>query len=606
MLRSMINTTQMTVTAGKDEFYPTPDTLIDRMLSGMDFRMIGSVLEPSAGKGDLIRGFLTARWRKLRYDGGEISVDACEIDPYLRQICKYNFSPEACSQDRKRLHELDRVSYYSLTPEEQKEKKALEEKRREHDKDNYVRIVHDNFLTYRTGKHYDLILMNPPFSEGDKHLLKALDMQKYGGAIVCLLNAETLRNPYTAARMTLAKKLQEYEAVVEYVDDAFSEAERKAHVDVAIVWVSIPEQVDDSEIWEKMKKAEDSYDFEDAELTALVPGDYIEQAIQLYNTEVAATMEFVRQYKALVPYMPASLDSESYNAKAPIIQLQVGGHDFSLNQYMKTVRLKYWTALFNNKKFIGKLTSELQKRFYSKVEKMSDYEFSSFNIKQVALEMSQLMQSGIEEELLKLFDKLSEEHSWYPECSNNRHYYNGWSTNKAHKIGKKVILPTNLKSYSWSKDAFDLHTATAYLSDIEKALDYLDAKPVSDGYNLHARLRWALDDHKSRNIQLKYFSVDIFKKGTVHIKFTPEAMPIVDRLNIYASRKKGWLPPNYGKASYSNMDTKEREVVDSFHGDGTEGSGAEAYAEVMAKRDFYLAEPTQKRLALAAHEGEYV
>ena len=35
--------------------------------------------------------------------------------------------------------------------------------------------------------------MNPPFSNGDKHLLKALKMQEKGGAIICLLNAETIR-----------------------------------------------------------------------------------------------------------------------------------------------------------------------------------------------------------------------------------------------------------------------------------------------------------------------------------------------------------------------------------------------------------------------------
>jgi hypothetical protein len=42
----------------------------------------------------------------------------------------------------------------------------------------------------------------------------------------------------------------------------------------------------------------------------------------------------------------------------------------------------------------------------------------------------------------------------------------------------------------------------------------------------------------------------------------------------------------------------EQMVVDSFHGDNTKGSGAKAYAEVMANAAFYLAEPTQKLPAL--------
>ena len=38
------------------------------------------------------------------------------------------------------------------------------------------RVVHNDFLTYETWKEYDAIIMNPPFSNGCKHLLKALEM----------------------------------------------------------------------------------------------------------------------------------------------------------------------------------------------------------------------------------------------------------------------------------------------------------------------------------------------------------------------------------------------------------------------------------------------
>lgn len=37
-----------------NEFYPTPKNLIDKMLKGTDLSMISSVLEPSAGKGDIV------------------------------------------------------------------------------------------------------------------------------------------------------------------------------------------------------------------------------------------------------------------------------------------------------------------------------------------------------------------------------------------------------------------------------------------------------------------------------------------------------------------------------------------------------------------------
>ena len=75
-------------------------------------------------------------------------------------------------------------------------------------------------------------------------------------------------------------------------------------------------------------------------------------------------------------------------------------------------------------------------------------------------------------------------------------------------------------------------------------------------------------------------------------------MKLVERLNIYASQKKGWLPPRYGKASYQDMNPGEQAVVDSFHGDDSKGSGEKAYTAVMANASFFLAEPTQKLPAL--------
>ena len=251
---------------------------------------------------------------------------------------------------------------------------------------------------------------------------------------------------------------------------------------------------------------------------------------------------------------------------------------------------------------LGKLTTNLCKTFTDNVERMANYEFSAFNIKQVMVEMNAAMHQGVEDAILELFDKLTYEHSWYPECSQNRHYYNGWKTNKAHKVGQKSIIPTNgiFSSYSWEKASFNSYNAYAVLSDIEKALDYLDGGRTTERRNLESFLKLAAETGQTRNIECTYFRVDFFKKGTAHIKFRPEVMPLVEKLNIYAAQKKQWLPPNYGKSAYRHMDAEERAAVDEFHGDGSEGSGAEVYAEVLQQADYYLAAPTQKLPALMA------
>jgi hypothetical protein len=158
-----------------------------------------------------------------------------------------------------------------------------------------------------------------------------------------------------------------------------------------------------------MKKAvEEDAPPPDPEIKALVSGDYIDQAIQLYNTEVAATLEFVKEYRALVPYIYTDI-SEKEKYRSPIIQLSVTGDrdGFVQAKYMRVVRLKYWRALFSNKQFTGRLTSELRQKYNEQIERMGDYEFSAFNIKQIALEMQSQMTQGVEKAIMDLFEKLT-------------------------------------------------------------------------------------------------------------------------------------------------------------------------------------------------------
>ena len=602
-----MSTKTLTTTEGNDQFYPTPPSVAGKMLAGIDFRMLHDVLEPSCGKGDLALALASAYYDRTGYNF-PLHIDCCEIDPYLRQICKYNFSDEKKREIYAEYEELDHRGFYSLTDEQ---KETFKKFKRKHDIIGHTElfIVNDDFFTYHTHKHYQLILMNPPFENGDLHLLRALEMQKNGGKVICLLNAETLRNPYSSTRKLLLKKLQALEADIEYINDAFStDAERKADVDVAIIRVDIPEPEFDSTIYERMKEAMDKDIEPDPEIHALVSGDYIEQAVQMYKVEVDATMEFVKEYKALIPYMYKSLGNDSYS-KDPILALVVDRDNaysgFDYNKYMRLVRMKYWRALFTNKQFVGKLTSELREKYNSQVENMANYEFSIFNIKQVLVDMNASMCSGVEKAIMDLFEKLTYEHSWYPECSQNRHYFNGWKTNSAHKIGKKCIIPTAgmFSSYSWTKETFDVSTAYKTISDIEKAFDYLDGGRT-DGFDLDTQLKIANDCGKTRNIPCKYFTIDLFKKGTTHIKFYPESMPLVERLNIYASQKKAWLPPNYGKTKYEDLGEEEKTTIDSFHGDGTTGSGEKEYTAVLAQAEFYLSEPTQAVAALAAPAGQ--
>ena len=100
--------------------------------------------------------------------------------------------------------------------------------------------------------------------------------------------------------------------------------------------------------------------------------------------------------------------------------------------------------------------------------------------------------------------------------------------------------------------------------------------------------------HKNRNLHFKYFDASIFKKGTCHLKFTDEA--VVDALNIYVGKHKGWLPPSYGKVSYDEMNAEEQAIIDDFQ-------GKEQYAKVLANPSKYLFE-TSAMLALSSEKSE--
>lgn len=595
-------------------FYPTPPEVADKLLEGIDWDMIEDVLEPSAGKGNLVKAALGRFVSNSRYGNSDkkLCVDAVEIDPFLRAILKYEFGGQRKTELFDRKQQLDESKTYDYDRHEYRwpsEKDRLEYQAA----DGEIRclgrlwfnIVHDDFLTFQTRKTYDLIVMNPPFSDGDAHLLKAIEMQKVdGGLIRCLLNAETIRNPYTKRRKVLLAQLSELGAEISFLEGAFVDSERGTDVTVAMIKVKIPAPKRSSDIFDRLQKAAELETPPPTNVTEMAVTDFMNQIVTRFNVEVDAGISLIREYEGMKPYILQNFEDAYGNY--PTLTLCVGepsrmsqGAPVNVNSYLRLVRKKYWTALFSNKEFIGKLTTNLQDKYRKMVDRMAAYDFTMFNIQQIAAQMNAEMGRGLQDTIVALFDKLTEKHSWYPEMEKNIHYYNGWQTNKVHKINSKVIIPIYgvFFSYSWSKETFNVYEAEKTISDIEKVFDYLDGDATT-AVDLHGILLRACQEGRTKNIPCKYFYVTLYKKGTMHIKFRNQEL--VDKFNIYCCRKKNWLPPNYGKAAYTNMTAEERAVVDGFHGDGSEGAGKRAYQEVVTRAAYFLAEPTKAMPALMA------
>jgi len=586
-------------------FYPTPPALADRLLAGIDWHYVGTVLEPSAGKGDLVKAVAQNAQRR-NYDQ-PLDVDCVEIDPYLRSILDYEFGGKREDEIWERRKQLKGKEGWNaatrsrgeLTPIEVAEKQQLE---MEYDRLHKLSapVIHDDFLTFQSRKRYDLIVMNPPFSDGDAHLLKAIELQKrYGGQIRCLLNAETLLNPYTNRRKVLQTELSELGADVEYIEGGFSQGERATDITVALIKIDIPQMKEDSDIFRRLSEAAHIDEETAKDVTAMTVTDFMAQIVSRFNVEVDAGLELIREYRNMIPYLLDSFEKDG-GLGFTTLTLCAGdpskaggwGSIPSINKFLGLVRRKYWGALFRNRDFVGKLTSNLREKYMGMVEQMVKYDFTLFNIQKIVAQMNAEMNQGVQDTIVALFDKMTQEHTWYPEMEKNIHYYNGWKTNKAHKLGMKVILPIRgvFSDYSWSKETFKVREAEAEISDIEKVFNYLDGNSTA-AVDLHGVLLRACEQGQTRNIPCKFFDVTLYKKGTMHIKF--HNAELVDRFNIYCCKHKGWLPPSYGKARYSNMQAEEKTVVDSFHGDGKEGSGEKAYSMVMARSDYYLSEPVQ-------------
>lgn len=170
------------------DFYPTPIHVIERMLS--DLSLQGkTVLEPSAGKGDIIDFCI----------GSGANLLCCELDDDLAVIAS-----------------------------------------------SKAKLIAKDFLTVKSHQisHVDCIIMNPPFSADVEHINHAWDIAPDGCEIVALCNWETINNTYSRSRRILNSKIKDYGSAIN-LGDVFSDSERKTGVNVGLVKLTKPGQQTD-------------------------------------------------------------------------------------------------------------------------------------------------------------------------------------------------------------------------------------------------------------------------------------------------------------------------------------------------------------------------
>ena len=501
-------------------FYPTPPTLITKMLGKIKGHP-GRALEPSAGKGDIIDG-INNSFRFSQYNKPDFST--IEIDPILQATLR----------------------------------------------GKGIKVIDTDFLEYSGLDKFDLIIANPPFDEGDKHLLKAIEIM-YRGEIVFLLNAETLKNPCTNIRKLLVRKLEELNADIEYIQDSFMFAERKTRVEVALIYINIDRKIEDDlfagcdeTAYRKAETVTDSYEVSTGKTIFELVADYND----IIQTGQETILGYFRNIRKIGAYLSLNqTDSRDLNRYASAENLTTK-MQATLNTLIADVRKAFWRKTLDLKEVRSRLTQKKSAEFEIAMGERCHMDFTENNIRQFVLNLIGGYEQTLIDAVVDTFDRFTIRHTWSEDNRHekNIHYFNGWKTNKAFKVGKRVIIPIrggHRGAFVGYSGQWDLTwDAAESLRDIDIVMNYFDG--MKDFVTLPDAITKAFAAGDSSG-ESTYFKFICHKKGTIHLTFRDE--DILRRFNVVACRGKGWLPGDFGAKPYLQLSAPERSVVDSFEGE---------------------------------------
>jgi len=502
-----------------DTFYPTPPELAKRMAAKVK-GYPAKILEPSAGKGD-IADFLKEHFGQYR----RAEVECIEVDETLQATLR----------------------------------------------GKGYKVLDADFLQYSGPDKFDLIVANPPFDNGDKHLLKAIDIL-YRGQIVFLLNAETLKNPCTNTRKLLARKLSELGAEIEYIQGAFKDAERKTGVEVALVNIVVERCVEDDLFQGCDDHAARAYE-RVQDQHELSTGQNVVELVAEYNKTVdigqQTILGYFKNYKQVSPFIGLNREAghRDFAGKDLTEKMQT-----KLNDFLSSVRTSFWRKSLELKEVKSRLTSKKQQEFEEAIKERCHMDFTESNVRQFVLNLVGSYEQTLTEAVIDLFDMFTRRHCYTETIhEKNIHYFNGWKTNNAFKVGKRIVVPIgnsygNMAFFDYNGWKLD-YQAAQKLDDIDKVMNYFDGR--SEYVSLADACKKAFGEDINWGCST-YFKFKAHKKGTIHLTFLNEG--ILRRFNICACRGKGWLPEDYGAKPYKEMTFEERSVVNAFDGEKTYSS----------------------------------
>jgi hypothetical protein len=404
---------------------------------------------------------------------------------------------------------------------------------------DYPVVGHD-FLDYPGVCYYDAIVMNPPFSNGDEHLLRAWDFL-HDGEIVCLLNEETVLNPHTERRKRLAHIIAEHGAV-EYLGECFSTAVRKTDVRVALVYLKKVAQDDAVDLWAKTSTEEKAPNDGVQDPQWLAIKDKLGN-MQHYYDQAQENMFLAFQYLRRAAQFLGANDIYIGQDYDNLVQLGFKNLNSAKAEFTRKHRRDAWLKVFEKMEFRKWLDKKQTDEFIRDIERNGNIPFTADNIKGTLENVFVQRRKLFEMSVANVFDELTRYYK------GNQFHNEGWKTNDSYKVNRRLVFPYGCqfdhkfcRSFNMRYNGSDIDI----YNDLDRVLCVLDGQDFTQCRTIHHALdtRFRSLGHNvhspfDNSTESQYFEIKFFMKGTVHLFFKDERL--WQEFNITAAKGKAWL-----------------------------------------------------------------
>ena len=456
------------------DFYPTPPDVAALMLDPLDLRG-KTVLEPSAGKGDLARECIAR---------GAHEVLWCETETELRRII----------HGGKGLYQLCA---------------------------DFLQVQAENV------SHIDMIVMNPPFSADEAHILHAWEIAPPGCEIVALANWNTVSGHYRGLQLQLAKLVEAYGSS-ECLGECFATAERPTRVSVGLVRLTKPGvRANAADEFDGFFLGPDELE---AQGEGIIP---YRRSRDIVNRFVEACRIYDEQVKAAVR-LRTVLDG--FFGQELGLQVTVEGAPVSRNRFRKELQKAAWKHVFNEFLPAQMATSQLAKDINAFVEEQSKIPFTERNLYRMLQIVAGTQENRVDRAVEEAIDSLTKH------TKENRYGVEGWVTNSGYMLNHRFIR-AYMAEPCWSDSSCvnvrSYGSASDEIRDLIKAICFITGRAYKEVAHPEAV-------EGSRYVagqwyQWGFFRFKAHKKGTVHFEFLDEE--VWAAVNARYAKIKGQVLP---------------------------------------------------------------